>query len=264
MARMKRVGIIGCGTIGTGIAKFLQTQLKKKTKIVALCDTDPKKSKDLQKKIKFHPVVTSMKKLIKRSDLVIEAASTRVSAEIAKTAIQNKKDVLIMSTGGLLKRPSLLQEAKSKDCNLHIPSGAVCGLDGLRSASAGKIKEVTLTTRKPPKGLRGAPYLKRKGIDVDKIKKETIIFSGTAKEAVKHFPKNINVAATVSLSGLGPTKTRVRIITSPLYTKNSHELEVKGEFGRLVARTENVPSRQNPKTSQLAIFSALAKLKEVI
>jgi len=264
MARMKRVGIIGCGTIGTGIAKFLQTQLKKKAKIVALCDVDPKKLKELQKKIKSRPVATNVEKLIKRSDLIIEAASADVSSEIAKAAIQNKKDVLIMSTGGLLKRPSLLQEAKSKGCNLYIPSGAVCGLDGLRSAAAGKIKEVTLTTRKPPKGLIGVPYLKRKGIDIDKIKRETVVFSGSAKEAVKHFPKNINVAATVSLSGLGPTKTRVRIITAPRYTRNSHELEVKGEFGRLIARTENVPSRQNPKTSQLAIFSALAKLKEVI
>jgi len=264
MARMKRVGIIGCGTIGTGIAKFLQTQLKGKAKIVALCDADSKKSKDLQGKIKSHPIVTSIKKLIKKSDLVIEAASARVSSEIAKTAIQNKKDVLIMSTGGLLKSPFLLQKARSKGCNLYIPSGAVCGLDGLRSAAAGKIKEITLTTRKPPKGLMGVPYLKKKGIDVNKIKKETVVFSGSAKEAVKHFPKNINVAATVSLSGLGPTKTRVRIITAPRYTKNSHELEVKGDFGKLIARTENVPSKQNPKTSQLAIFSALAKLKEVI
>jgi len=264
MARIKRVGIIGCGTIGAGIAEFLQTQLKKKTKIVALCDTDTKKSKALQRKIRSRPVITNAKKLIRNSDLVIEAASTRVSGEIARAAIQNKKDVLIMSTGGLLKNPSLLQKARSSGCNLYIPSGAVCGLDGLRSAAAGKIKEVTLTTRKPPKGLVGVPYLKKKGIDVSRIKKDMVIFSGSAKEAVKHFPKNINVAATVSLSGLGPSKTGVRIITSPRYTKNSHELEVKGEFGRLVAMTENVPSRQNPKTSQLAIFSALAKLKEVI
>jgi len=161
-----------------------------------------------------------------------------------------------MSTGGLLK----FKDIKS----IYVPSGAVCGIDGVRAAAIGKIKRVTLTTRKPPKGLRGAPYLEKRKIDIDKIKKETVIYNGTADDAVKHFPKNINVAATLSLSGIGPSRTIVRIITSPKYNTNSHEVEVEGEFGRLFTKTENVPSKQNPKTSQLAIYSALAKLKEVV
>jgi len=256
---MRKIGIIGCGTIGAGMAEFIQTRFKAKARVVALCDVDSKKANSLLKKIRPRPVITDIDSLIKKSDLVIEAAGVSVSAKIARKAVSEKKDVLIMSTGGLLKNPALLKRP-----NVHIPSGAICGLDGLKAASIGKIKKVSLTTRKPLKGLKGAPYLKAKKINIDKIKKETVIYRGSAQNAIKCFPKNINVAATLSLLGLGGKKTKVRIITSPRYTKNIHEIEVEGEFGRLFTRTENVPSKKNPKTSQLAIFSALAKLREVI
>lgn len=259
---MKKIGLIGCGAIGTGIAEFVYKRLKGKARIVAVCDIDPKKAGLLSKKIKPHPSVTGLDGVIKKSDLVIEAAGMKISGYIASRAVSNNKDVLIMSTGGLLDRGDLLKKARSKGCNIHIPSGAICGLDGLRSAAMGRIRKVSLTTRKPPKGLKGAPYLKN--MDIDKIKKETLIYNGTAKDAVRYFPQNINVAATLSLSGIGPERTKVRIITSPRYTKNIHEVEVEGEFGRFFTKTENVASKKNPKTSELAIFSALAKLKEII
>lgn len=261
---MKKIGIVGCGAIGSGIAEFVCKKLRAEARVVALCDIDPKKAKDLSKKITPHPIVTSIKNLVKKSDLIIEAAGMGISAEIADEAIFRGKDALIMSTGGLLKKPGIFKKAKKKGCNIHIPSGAVCGVDGLRAAGIGKIKKVTLTTRKPPRGLKGADYLVKKRIDIDKIKKETVIYSGSASDAVKYFPKNINVAATLSLSGIGPERTTVRIITSPEYTRNVHEVEVEGEFGKLFTRTENVPSKANPKTSQMAIFSALAKIKELV
>ena len=258
----KKIGIIGCGAIGTGIAEFIQHRLGRKARIIALCDIDSKKALDLAKKIKPRPVITDIENLIRKSDLVIEAAGVGVSAGIARKAILHRKDVLIMSTGGLLKNSSLFKQAKSKGRNVYIPSGAICGMDGLKAAGIGRIKKVALTTRKPPRGLKGAPYFK--DLNIDSIKKETIIYNGNAEEAIKYFPKNINVAATLSLSGIGPRRTKVRIITSPRYTRNTHEVEVEGEFGRFFTRTENVPSKKNPKTSQLAIFSALATLKEII
>jgi len=261
---MKKIGIIGCGVIGTGIAVFIQKHFKHKVKIVALCDIDSDKAHRLSKRIVPHPKVTDIDSLIKKSDLVVEAASVSISGKIAEEAVSHKKDVLIMSTGGLLKKKRLFSEARLKNCNIHIPSGAICGLDGLKGACIGRIKKVALTTRKPPKGLKGAEYLKMKKIDIDRIQKETVIYSGTAYDAVKYFPKNINVAATLSLSGIGPKRTRVKIITSPEYTRNVHEVEVEGEFGRLFAKTENVPSKYNPKTSQLAVFSALSKLKSIL
>ena len=261
---MKRIGIIGCGAIGTGIAEFIEKHLRQKARVVALCDIDRNNAISLSKKIIPRPIITSIDNLIKKSDLIIEAAGMYVSGIVAEKAVSLKKDCLIMSTGGLLDKPSIFKKAKSSGCSIYIPSGAICGLDGLRSASIGRIKRVTLTTRKPPRGLKGVAYLEKKGIDIDRIKKETVVYKGDARSAAKHFPKNINVAATLSFSGIGAKRTKVRIITSPRYTRNIHEVEVEGEFGRFFTRTENIPSKRNPKTSQLAIFSALSKLKEVI
>ncbi len=255
-----RIGIIGCGAIGSGIAQFIRKKMKKKALVAVLSDIDPKKASDLSKKIKPTPVITNIEKLIRKSDFIVESAGMHVSAEIAEKCVSRGKSVLVMSTGGLLGRANLFKKAKAKGCDIHVPSGAVCGLDGLAAASVGRIKKVRLTTRKPPRGLKGAPGLK----DIGKTKKEKIVFSGTAKEAVKIFPKNINVAATLSMNGLGAEKTKVRIITSSEYKKNTHEIEIEGDFGKIFTRTENVPSKENPKTSQLAIFSAMAKLTEVI
>ncbi|MBU1853582.1 MAG: DUF108 domain-containing protein [Candidatus Omnitrophica bacterium] len=259
---MKKIGIIGCGVIGSACAGFIQSQLRRTARVVALCDIDSKKAKILSKKIKPRPSIVDIDALIKKCDLIIEASHVNVSGNIAQKAVLNRKDVLIMSTGGLLKTPGILTKARQRGCNIYIPSGAICGLDGLKAASIGKIRKVTLTTRKPFRGLKGAPYLEKKKID--RIQRQTLIYSGNAQGAIGYFPKNVNVAATLSLAGIGPVRTKVKIISSPKYKKNIHEIEIEGEFGKIFTKAENVPSRENPKTSQLAIFSALAKLKEIV
>ena len=157
----------------------------------------------------------------------------------------------------------LLKKAGDNGVRVYIPSGALCGVDGLKSASVGRIDSVTLTTRKPPRGLEGAPYIKEKDIDLAGITGETVIFEGSVEDAIRGFPQNINVSAALSLAGLGAKKTRVKIVTSPSYTKNIHEVEIIGEAGRIFTRTENIPSKSNPKTSELAVFSAIATLSGI-
>ena len=262
--RLKKIGIIGCGAMGSEIADYIFKNLGDKSKIVAVSDIDHSKTEELARKIKPRPLIAGINEVINNSDIIIEAASPEVSGDIAEKADVLKKDVLIMSTGGLLKKQHLIEKINSYQSRIYIPSGAICGLDGLKSAMTGAVKSVTLTTRKPLKGLAGSPYLKEKNIDIEKIDKETLIYSGLAREAIKYFPQNINVAVTLSMYGIGPDKTNVRIYASPEYTRNTHEIEIEGEFGRLWTRTENLPSKNNPKTSQLAIFSAIAKLKEII
>jgi len=261
---VKKIGIIGCGAMGSEIVDYISRNLGDRLKIIAVADIDSGKAEALSSRIKPKPSVASIEEVINKSDIIIEAASGEISGEVAEKADALKKDVLIMSTGGLLKKQHLVEKINSGHSSIHIPSGAVCGLDGLKSAMTGAVRSVTLTTRKPLKGLAGSPYLKEKNIDIEKIDKETLIYSGTAGEAIKYFPQNINVAVTLSICGIGPDKTNVKIFTSPEYTRNTHEIEIEGEFGRLWTRTENMPSKNNPKTSQLAIFSAIAKLKEII
>lgn len=260
----KRIGIVGCGTIGSFLAKRIEKDFKKTAKIAGLCDIDNNKAKLLANKLSKKAPVLSLEKLIDKSDIIIEAASSAASAQICKKAIEKGKDIMVMSVGGLLGKSELFSLAKKKGTRIILPSGAICGLDGLKSAGVGRIKKVTLTTRKPPQGLKGAPYILQNNIDLDAITGEKVIFEGTAKEAVRGFPKNVNVSAILSIAGIGPTRTRVRIVTSPQYMVNMHEIEVEGEFGRLITRTENVPSPDNPKTSFLAALSAVATLRQIL
>lgn len=255
-----KLGIIGCGTIGSQLAAACQGRLKDKIELTALCDSDASKALGLQKALKEGPSILKPDELIKKCGLVVEAASAKISGDLLSKCVKAGKDCMIMSVGGLIGREELLIAAGKKNIKVYIPSGALCGIDGLKSASAGRIDSATLTTRKPPKGLEGAPYLKEKGIDLSGITGEKTIFEGSAEEAIKGFPKNVNVSAVLSLAGLGAKKTHVRIVTSPQYTKNIHEVEIAGECGKIFTRTENVPSKTNPKTSELAIFSAISTL----
>ena len=262
---MKKIGIVGAGAIGSFFAKSVSKEFKSLAKVVAVCDTNTESAKKLSKSLPSKPVVLSLDKLIVKSDLIIEAATSLVSAKVCRAALAKGKDVLVMSIGGLLTNyKTLFELAKKKKATIILPSGAICGLDGIKAASIGKIQRVSLTTRKPPKGLKGAPFIIKNRIDLDSVDKEQVIFKGTAFDAVKAFPKNINVSALLSIAALGPKKTKVKIITSPEYMINSHEIEVEGDFGRLVTRTENVPSPENPKTSFLAPLSAVAALREFL
>ena len=256
-----KVGIIGCGTIGSAIAAACQKDLAGVIDLAAICDADKDKTLGLAGALKRKVPVLEMKELIKKSALVVESASAAISAKILSVCIAEKKDCLIMSVGGLIGKEKLLACAAAAGVRVYIPSGAIAGIDGLKSAMAGGVTSVTLTTRKPPKGLAGAPYLKENGVDISKIDGETVVFQGSVEEAVKGFPQNVNVSAVLSLAGIGAKNTRVRIVTSPEYTGNVHEIEIEGASGRITTRTENAPSATNPKTSALAIFSAIATLR---
>lgn len=260
-----KIGIIGCGTIGSEIALAVASRFNKKAALSGICDFDAAKSDRLKKALKGRIQALSMDALIKSSDIVIEAATAKASLEIAKKSIRAKKDVMIMSVGGIIKDyAALFISAEKSGCRIYLPSGAICGLDGIKAAGIGKIARVQLTTRKNPKGFLGAPYIQKKGIDLNAIKSETVLFEGNALEAIDGFPANINVACTLSIAGIGPRDTIVKIITSPEYQKNIHEVTVEGEFGVLFTRTQNVPAPNNPKTSYLAVLSAIATLKQIL
>lgn len=262
---MIRIGIVGCGTIGAKLAKYIDADLRNKARLTAIFDIDEQKTRDLAGALRVAPEISGVDALIDSADLVIEAASAKISLEIAMKTIVAGKDVMVMSTGGLLKdHKTLFELAKEKNANVYLPSGAVCGLDGLKAAKFSKISRVTLTTRKPHEGFRGAPYIVKNNIALEEMRSDTVLFEGNATDAMEGFPANINVAATLSLCGVGSDKTIVRIIASPSATRNTHEIEAEGEFGRFLARTENVPSPDNPKTSYLAILSAIATLNGIL
>jgi len=258
-----KVGIIGCGAIGSEIVKVCVGSLKEKIELTALYDIDKERISNLLKVVGKIAVANSIDDLFDKSELIIEAASTKISEGIVKKAIETSKDAMIMSVGGLINSEKLLKDAVEKNVKLYFPSGAISGIDALKAAKLSKIEKVTLTTKKPPRGLEGAPYLKEKNINVNNIKTEEVIFEGSALEAVKGFPKNVNVSSLLSLTGIGAKNTTVKIVTSPEFKTNTHKIEITGEFGKITTETQNVPSKKNPKTSALAFFSAIATLKGI-
>lgn len=258
-----KVGIIGCGAIGSRMAESITHDMAKDCKVSGLFDVERERVDQLATKLKLKGVKKrSLESLIKSSDCVVEAVNSPNTVEIIEQAIRAKKSVLAMSVGKLLNAQHLFKQAKKNKCYILLPSGAIAGVDAIKAASLVKTRKITLTTRKPIKGFKDNPYLEKKNIDLKKIKRETVIFQGTVSSAVKHFPQNINVAATIALASQTPKILHIKIIVSPTYTKNIHEIELDGEFGKIVTRTENVVCPDNPKTSYLAVLSGLQTLKQ--
>jgi aspartate dehydrogenase len=257
----KTIGIIGCGVIGSALAEYAEKELKDKIEKIVLLDKDPQKTDALVKNLSNAEAFGSTSEVVSGADLIIEAAAPGAVAEVLQAIVSDGKDVMIMSVGGILGSEDLLDKARKKGVKVLVPSGAIAGIDAIKAAKRSGIESVTITTSKAPRSIKGAPYLLENNIDVEKIKKKTVIFEGNALEAVKGFPKNINVSALLSIAGIGPEKTKVRIVVSPALTRNMHEIEVKGKAGRILARTENVPSPENPKTSYLAVLAAIESFR---
>ena len=263
------VGLTGCGTIGTALACAIDEGKAGDTELVYIYDLDVSKCEKLAKVLSCKPrVAKTFSEIVECEDvdLVIEAASQEAVRQYAVRTLEAGKDLMIMSVGALVdarlteKIRSLVKSGKVK---VYIPSGAIGGLDGLKAASIGRIYEATLTTRKPPKAFSGSLYIKEKEVDINALREPKNIYEGSAEEACKLFPENVNVAATLSLAGVGPEKTKVRIIVDPTIENNIHEINVKGDFGEFTVLTRNVVSPINPKTSMLAVYSAIATLKKI-
>jgi aspartate dehydrogenase len=236
-----KIGLIGCGNIGKELALYIDSS--EFFELAFINDINENNINELISSLKNKPLVTTIEHLIKNSDIIIESASQEVVKKLFNYDFKNKK-ILIMSSGGLI---NLDYKNFTKNNELFIPSGAISGLDSLKAVS-NLIESLQLITTKSPKSL-----------GLNNIEKK-IIFEGNVKEAVKKFPQNINVAATLKLAT--NFEPKITIISDPDIKNNKHEIIAKGIFGKLHLITENKPSN-NPKTSYLAILSAIQCLKNI-
>ncbi len=263
----KKIGIIGCGTIGKEICRALLSG-QVNASLCGVADAMPeslrKATEDFSREFGVTIPVLSTEELIKAADLVVEATSKAAAPAIVEIALAHGRDIILLSAGALLEAyESLSARAAEAGCRIYVPSGALGGLDAVKGAMSGEVYSVTLTTTKPPKGLAGVPYLESKGIDVLALREATEVFAGTAREAVPLFPANINVAAALSMAGVGPDKTLVRIVADPACTRNTHEVRIEGSFGVFTSKCENLPAPFNPRTSTMASFSTIALLRRL-
>ena len=258
-----KVGLVGCGAMGAFLAQAIQREFSREAHLSGICDHHQENLKALSRRVRPPCREMTLEEILKESDLILEAASQDAACEILTHRASSRKTILVMSVGGILKaleKNSRVLEAFTG--KILVPSGAIAGIDGLLAAREAGLISVTLKTRKPPAGLQGAPYFKEKAFPVLRAKQEICVFKGSAVQAVKAFPQNVNVAAVLSLAGMGAVKTRVEVWTSKSYTGNQHEIIIRHRSGRLDIRADNEPSSDNPKTSALAIYAALACLRK--
>jgi len=268
---MSRVyaGLLGCGSIGRNIAQAIDRGEAGETELTTVYDVVQQFAENLAGTLLKKPLVARSVSDVSKNpqvNLVIEAANQMVVREHTPEVLRNRKNLLIMSVGAFSDKELLLQVttlAKQNGVRVYIPSGAIGGLDAVKAAAAAGLDEVSITTTKPPQGLKEAPYVTRKKINLEGLKEPIVIYDGTAAEAAPLFPANVNVALALSLAGLGPVKTKARVIADPNTTKNTHEICARGAFGTLTVKIENVPSPTNPKTSWLAALSAIRKIREI-
>lgn len=268
----KKIGIIGCGTIGTELGLAVDSGKITNATLVVLFDTINTAAENLKFKLrnsnpltysKFSQFISST--TFEEADIIIEAASQAAVKKYAKRILQLNKSLMIMSVGALSDSSllgDLTQTLAKNKCNIYIPTGAIAGIDAIRSVRY-LLDSVTLTTTKNPKALVGAPYFNSTNIRIDKITKKTVLYYGNAADAIKRFPANINVAVALGLAGIGIEKTVVRIIADPNTDLNQHEIVAKGRFGEISVIVRNNPSPNNPKTSFLAALSAIECLRAI-
>ena len=265
MQKEFNIAIIGCGAIGNFILSKLDEFDLIKT--IYVMDHNFYRAKIMEGKYKKVRAIQQLESVLDKCALVVEAASTDAVKTYGTLVLTRGVDFMVMSSGAFVDT-TLFQKmtklAYKNDCLLLIPSGAVGGLDALKSAKVCEIESVELTTTKPVSSFIDSPYLEAKKIDVKNIKKPMVVFEGTALEAIKAFPKNINIAITLSLAGFGPEKTKVKIVVDPNIKMNKHTLRVKGVFGEMECSIKNKPFPENSKTSYLAALSAVATIKQAV
>jgi aspartate dehydrogenase len=208
--------------------------------------------------------VVPLARLWEEADVIVECAPAAVLRELAEPALGNGRIVMVLSCGALLDNYDLVDLARRNRGRILVPTGALLGLDAVIAAAEGGIASVNMITRKPPEGLLGAPYLIAHNVDIAGLAEPRRVFSGTAREAARGFPANVNVAAALALAGIGPDRTKIEIWADPTVTRNIHRIEVESEAARLSMQIENVPSDDNPRTGRLTALSVVAALKKLV
>ncbi|WP_295850403.1 aspartate dehydrogenase [Tardiphaga sp.] len=257
---VKRVAVVGLGAIGRAVATALDGGLDGLA-LVAVSVSDPAKHREFLAALSKSPAILPIDALADVADIVIECAPAALLRSIVAPFVSRGKTAIILSVGALLENDDLVATAKQNGGQIVVPTGALIGLDAVTAAAEGTIHSVRMVTRKPVKGLAGAPYIVENNIDIESITEPLKIFDGTAREAAKGFPANLNVAVALSLAGIGPDRTRLEIWADPALTRNVHRVEVDSDSASFTMSIENIPS-ENPKTGRITALSVIAYLRK--
>jgi len=254
------VGIAGLGAIGAPVARALATGLPG-LRLEAVAVRDPATLGDRLPGI--DTVAVDFDELAARCDIVIEALPRASFRDVATPAIRRGRIFMPLSVGALLDETDLIDLAVANGARIIVPTGALLGLDAVRAAAEGTIVSIGIETRKPPESLRGAPYFATHPIDLDHLDRATLVFDGNARDGARGFPASVNVAAALSLAGIGPERTTLRIWADPTLSRNVHTIRVESDSARFTMEIENIPS-ENPRTGKITPLSVIATLRGLV
>lgn len=256
-----RVAIVGLGAVGRTVARQLAQGLPGLA-LSAVVTRDSAKAHTWLAAQHIDCPIVALEELPQHADLAIECAPAPVVEQVCLTMLTAGKHVMVLSAGALLPRPDLVGLAKAYGGQIIVPTGALLGLDAVVAAAEGTIHSVRMITRKPPKGLEGAPYLLANSISVAGLSEAKRVFMGNAREAAAGFPANVNVVAALALAGIGPDRTIIEIWADPSLKRNCHSIEVDSDSARFSLSIENIPS-ENPRTGRITALSVIAALRRL-
>ena len=256
-----RIAIAGLGAIGRAVARRLDRDVPGTTLACVAARDRAKAQAWLDEEGLSCPVV-ELAAFPEHADLAIECAPAALLEPICRPMLEAGKQVMVLSCGALLPREDLIDLARQHGGRIMVPTGSLNGLAAVAAAAEGEIRSVRMTTRKPPNGLAGAPHLVANKISVDGLNAAKLVFSGTAREAAKGFPANVNVVAALSLAGIGPDRTTIEIWADPAVSRNCHQIKVESDSASFAMSIENVPS-ENPKTGRITALSVIAALRKL-
>ncbi len=255
-----RVALGGLGAIGLKVARALDDGIPGLT-LTAVSANNREAAAERVADFKTPPPVVGLGDLAGLADVVIECAPAAVFDAIAESAIEAGKIFMPLSCAALLSRPHLEKRAAETGARIIVPTGALVGFDAVRGAAEGGINSVTMKTEKPPKSVKDAPYLAEHGIDVSNLTEPLQIFKGSARDAAVGFPANVNVAAALSMAGIGPDETTIEIWADPDQPRNKHTITVDATSTRFTMVIEGIPTPDNPATGLLTPLSVIATLR---
>lgn len=257
-----KVGLAGLGAVGLDVAKRLIAGVPGLT-LAAVAVRDADKARKALPQVGDKVPVRKATALADECDVVVECLPPALFREVAISAIDKGRIFMPLSVAQLLENGDLIARAKEKGARILVPTGALIGLDAVRAAAEGTIHSVKMVTRKPPAGLEGAVYLRERGISVSNLREPLKVFDGSARDGARGFPTNVNVAAALSLAGVGPDRTRLEIWADPGVTRNTHTITVDADTARFTMTIENIPS-DNPRTGKSVAPSTVAALRGLV
>ncbi|WP_246505032.1 aspartate dehydrogenase [Microvirga antarctica] len=256
-----RVAIAGLGAVGLKIAEALDAGVPGCV-LTAVSANDRQKASERLAHLRRSVPVVPIDELEPLADIVVECAPAALLPSIATPFLKAGKTVIVLSSGAILSHGELVDLARRHGGQIVVPTGALIGLDAVTAAAEGTIHSVRMITRKPVRGLVGAPYLVENNISIEEIKEPLRVFIGTPREAAIGFPANLNVAVALSLAGIGPDKTTLEIWADPALKRNTHRIEVDADSASFSMSIENIPS-DNPKTGRITALSVISCLRKM-